>query len=191
MAFASILSEADKVAVRLRLGRPDQYFYHGTSRVRLDSIRQYGVDPRFESDESDYPHRDREPGKAMRYCTDSHLDLALLAAQNKSSRPDEVVSCHPEDRLILRTKAASLLKRDFGLDFSHEVARRAAERILQSNQYLTPDEFIQIITYYGAISCYEAIPSDELEMCNGAIRSAAEVSGCQFSPLLPACRSTT
>jgi hypothetical protein len=176
------------------LERTNRYFYHGTSRVHLNSIRRSGVDPSFESEESSYPNRDREPGKAMRYCTDRHLDLARLAAQNKSSHRDEVLGIdrdHPEDWLILRTKATSLLKRDFGLDFSYEDAGRAAGRILQSNPYLTPDEFIDNITYYGSISCYEPIPPDELEMCNGAIRSAAEIPGCQFSPLLPACRSTT
>jgi hypothetical protein len=49
------------------LGSRHQHFYHGTLKLHLDSIKQHGLHPCFESEESSYEYRHREPGKAMSF----------------------------------------------------------------------------------------------------------------------------
>jgi hypothetical protein len=79
--------------------------------------------------------------------------------------------------------AARLFKRaapkSFGLDHSFAALNAAAEAILNSQELLTPDEFIRLIDSFGSIACYETIPPEQLEVCTDASLS---FNG-QFVPL--------
>ena len=58
------------------------------------------------------------------------------------------------------------------------------QRILgNSRQQLTPDEFIGVLLKFGAVSCYEAIPAAELEVCRDPQGFCHSLNGV-FTPLI-------
>lgn len=181
------LSEESRAIVRTRLELDHSYFYHFTLDKRLERITRLGIHPGFESEDSSHGDRSREPAKAMRYCIQSKLDLGLRTARTRALVWDESAGClRPGDAqvVLLRTKQTSLLGRSFGLDHSFGNADADAERLLQSKAHLTPEEFIDLINYYGAISCYEPIPPAELELCVGSVDQFCKSLDNEFRPLL-------
>ena len=143
-----------------------QYFYHATLTSRVASIRREGLSPRFESSDSSYGNRRREPVRAMRFCTKKFPDLARSAARTRAqtwSDSDETLIAS-EKVVVLRTRATSLLDKSFGLDHSFAPLNAVSEEILSLKERFTPDEFIQLVERYGSIACYETIPPDELEV---------------------------
>jgi hypothetical protein len=170
------LSDEDRSKVKQRLLAVHEHLFHGTPAANLDSIRQHGLHPRFESVHSAYANRDREPGAAIRYCIKNHPELALSAAGNRSQEWDEAaegwVPVSPEIA-ILRVKAAALLNRPFGLDHSFGEVAGEVEAVLKSRHRLTPDDFVGLVEKYGSISCYACIPPGELEICTDAPPSLA------------------
>jgi hypothetical protein len=167
----TLLSDQDRSKVKERLLAAHEHLFHGTPAANLDSIRQHGLHPRFESVHSAYANRDREPCVAIRYCTKNHPELALSAAGNRSQEWDEAVerwvSVSPEI-VILRVKAAALLNRPFGLDHSFGEVAGEVESVLKSRHRLTPADFVGLVEKYGSLSCYECIPPEELEICTDA-----------------------
>ena len=179
----TILSDPDKSDVRNRLPVDHEYFFHATPVKNLDSIRENGLDPRFESSDSAYACRHREPGKAIRYCTKTRLQLALSAAETKSQQwdgeKDRYVSGPPP--LLLRIKATVLLGRSFGLDHSFADVEAKVDSILKSSERLTPDEFIEIIDTFGSMSCYECVPPGEIEVCTEERLTSSSNDWIQYS----------
>jgi len=181
----TLLSKAEAAAFKDKLAAAHYYFFHFTLDTRLSSIKASGLDPSFEGADSQY-NRTREPAKAMRYCIRSFLDVGLSTANTRNQYWDErqlLWLPKPSKVIVIRTSAASLLRRSFGLDHSFSNADLEVSRILGGvRQQLTADEFIGVATRFGAISCYEAVPAGELEVCldpEGFCRSLSGV----FSPL--------
>jgi hypothetical protein len=117
----TLLSDEDRPKVKERLLAAHEHFYHGTPAANLDSIRQHGLHPRFESEQSAYANRDWEPNAAIRYCTKNHSELALSAAGTRSHEWDQSAESRvtvSSEIVILRVKTAALLNRSFGLDHS-------------------------------------------------------------------------
>lgn len=163
-----LLSKADAVTVRKRLERDHEHFYHFTSSIQIDRIKERGLDPICESQASGYPDRRCEPAKAMRYWVRAHLErgeeFARSRNQDQESSAEVEVPC-PGDTVLLRTSATSLLTRSFGLDHSYGDVRVKVEEIRgECRQWLTPDEFVSLVTEFGVISSYEVIPAAELEI---------------------------
>ena len=175
-----LLSKDDAVAVKELLEQTHEHFYHYTLVDYIVSIKETGLDPSFEGTDSGYQNRRREPPNAIRYCTRGACAFGLSAALTRNQIYRDY-SWHPHSReriILLRTKASSLLSRPFGLDHSHSDASSTAEAMIHGNKdYLTPNEFIKIVTDHGGISCYEAIPANELEICGDELRG-------KFFPLL-------
>ena len=174
-----LLTSDGVTAVRQRLAADHRHFYHFTLDCYLASIKRLGLDPSFESDES-RTGRLRNPGKAIRYCTESTCGLDAgfsavrgsdLAAKNK--------------RVLLRTKATYLLDRLFGLDHSFGDMAAEAELALKSNQLeLSANEFILLVTKFGVISCYDVIRPNELEICLDDVATFCKSLSGRFAPLL-------
>lgn len=182
-----LLPDTARTTVRERLAREHKYFYHFTLDQHASSIKQFGLDPRFEGDDSSYPNRDREPSKAIRYCTEQNLALGLSAASTRQTVWDPSAEMHvpgPARIILLRTPANCLLEKPFGLDHSFSDAARSAEQILQTRPSLSADEFHDIVTRFGAVSCYAVIPPTELEICIGDVAAFCHAHTGDFSPLL-------
>jgi hypothetical protein len=182
-----LLSEADASAVRGILEQTHEYFYHFTLDDHVESIKNTGLDPGFEGEDSRYGNRDREPTNAIRYCTRKVLSLGLSAAATRnqvwSPKHDTWIPLPPERIILLRTRAGGLLSRSFGLDHSHSEVSRAAEALLTtSKERFTAAEFVAIVVKYGDISCYEPIPAAELEICANIKDFYDGLEG-EFSPL--------
>lgn len=90
----SLLSETDRDQVRATLGVENAHFYHATLKCHLDSIRQYGLHPRFEGEDSGYGRRRHEPDKALRYSTKDFPELALSAARTRVQVWNEALGIH-------------------------------------------------------------------------------------------------
>lgn len=184
----SLLIETDVPVVRAQLEKNHQHFYHFTLSSRIDSIKNLGLDPGYESTDSLYGGRDREPPKAMRFCTKSNLNLGFSVANQRNQIFNQNTSVwHPSQSVqvvLLRTKATSLLSRSFGLDHSYDIESRSAEELLCENKRtLLPNEFVEIINRHGSISCYETIPPGDLEICR-ELNNFPDYSKCIFYPLL-------
>lgn len=187
MGACPLLLASDIITVRKQLVRDHQHFYHFTLDCHLPSLKTHGIHPQFESDDSTYGLRDREPLKAMRYFTKSShgLSVGLTAASTRASvwvRSDEMWVDNAQV-ILLRAEVNSLLDRSFGPDLSFGDVACETELMLGSRQHLCADEFIQLITKFGVISCYDAIPPDELEICNDAASFSKLLTG-QFVPLV-------
>jgi hypothetical protein len=183
----TLLSEADACTARGLLEHIHEHFYHFTLDDHIESIKNTGLDPGFEGEDSHYPNRDREPANAIRYCTSKVLTLGLSAAatRNRVWSPKHDIWCPrpPERIILLRTRASGLLSRSFGLDHSHSEVSRAAEALLtETKERLTAAEFVAIVAEYGDISSYEPIPANELEICAN-IKDFCDGLPGEFSPL--------
>lgn len=181
----SLLSETDREQVCAALGAEHAHFYHATLKCHLNSIRQYGLHPRFEGEDSSYGHRQHEPDKALRYSSKAFPELALSAARTRAEVWNEALGIHvPNDGevVVLRVAAASILRRSFGLDHSFGNVRIAAETALASKEHLTAADFIDIVRRFGAISCYDRVPPEEISLCTDEAPSFEGV----FAPLLRA-----
>jgi hypothetical protein len=181
-----LLSEADAFSTRGLLEQIHEHFYHFTLDDHIESIKKTGLDPGFEGEDSRYANRDREPANAIRYCTSNVLSLGLNAAATRnqvwSPKHDMWLPRPPERIVLLRARTSALLSRSFGLDHSHAEVSRAADALLADTERLTADEFVAIVAKYGDISCYEAIPADELELCVNIENFCIGLQG-EFSPL--------
>jgi hypothetical protein len=62
----NLLSSPAKTTLRAQITSAHAYFYHGTTRSRLASITQNGLDPAYEHDDSEYFWERVEPEKALR-----------------------------------------------------------------------------------------------------------------------------
>jgi hypothetical protein len=181
-----LLSSADADVVRKRLGADQEHFYHFTLDTNLQSIAAEGLHPRFVSPASQYAAC-REPAHAMRFCLRSSLPLGLSAANTRNQYwDDRAFLWLPKSSkvVLIRTPAASLLNRSFGLDHSFGDADHEVTRLLgDSRQQLTPDEFTGVVVTFGAISSYEPIPPSELEVCLNPREFCSSLAGI-FLPLL-------
>lgn len=180
-----LLSDADRKQVRATLGTEHAHFYHATVKRHLDSIRQHGLDPRFEGEDSSYGHRQHEPYKALHYATKPFLELAFSAASTRARVWNEALGIdvsNDGEVVIVRMPADSILTRSFGLDHSFGNMRLAAEVMLASKEQLSAEEFVSLVRQFGAISCYDPIPPEELEICTDSVCS---FDG-SFAPLLVA-----
>jgi hypothetical protein len=185
-----LLSTDGTAAVRQRLAAEHQHFYHFTlDCYRLASIKKRGLDPWYESDESGYARRNREPGKAIRYCTKQSCGVKVgLSTANVRARDcrTDLRSAANVQVVLLRTKATYLLDRSFGLDHSFGDIDVAVDVKLEESKQpqLTADQFIQLVTQFGVISCYQIIRPDELEICMDDIATFCKSLNGQFAPLL-------
>jgi hypothetical protein len=173
LAAYDLLLAEDIKKVRAELSR-EQYFYHCTLDNLLDSIRSCGLDPEFEQGRSSYGER-REPSKAMRFCTrKSVYELCFKTAETRAEvwcpRAETWVPSGAK-LALLRTPATSLLNWAFGLDLSFGPVADGVATLLKAKGHLTAQEFITLVSDYGSISCYEAIPAGELEILSGEVRS--------------------
>jgi hypothetical protein len=172
------------------LAAEHQHFYHFTlDCYRLASIKKRGLDPRYESDESGYARRCREPGKAIRYCTKQSFGLKVglnTANVRAGGCRTDLRSAGNIRVVLLRTKALYLLDRSFGLDHSFGDIDAEVDVTLEESKQtqLTADQFIQLVTQFGVISCYEIIRPDELDICIDDITSFCESLNGHFAPLL-------
>lgn len=163
-----LLTDSDRATVSNVLAR-QQFFYHGTPSKNLASIKEHGLHPGHESEESSYGGRNREPSKALRYCIKQHTGLAMSAAGTRAQEwnPRAEFWETPSDAeiLLLRVRASALLARSFGLDHSFGDVRIAVEGLLASKETVSAEEFIDLIERFGSISCYELIPPEDIEIC--------------------------
>jgi hypothetical protein len=186
--YYPLLTEADVTAVREKLLHAHQHFFHFTLDMHVSSIVKSGIDPAREGEASKYGDRTREPAHAMRYCTQSGLDVGLRAAMTRNSYYDYAAEMWKERAgkiVLLRTPAAALLNRSFGLDLSFGDVKLAVTGLLgETEEYLEPDDFIRLIDEFGVISSYEMIPASEFDICadpGGFCRSLVGT----FTPLVP------
>jgi hypothetical protein len=183
------LTSQDIRTVQAELERREKYFYHGTLDSKLDSIRKSGIHPKYEHERSSYFDRRGEP-KAMRYCIKRKLCLALSAAETQAPAFDSdrgIPVPSSGGRALLRTPAEALLSRNFGLDYSHGPMAEKAKSILNAGRQLTADDFIDLVSEYGSISCYEVIPASKLEILQGDVAKVLTTQNdvdCIWVPLL-------
>lgn len=173
------LSNEAKIEVRKEL--QNEYFYHFTLDKHLKNIRNRGIDPEFESEES---HTTVEP-RAMRFCTQAYLITGLSAAETRAKiwDPDRYEWVKTAEIALLRAKANSLFTRQFGLDHSHGEMRDEEQSILTCSGSLTAEDFVALVRKYGVISAYEVIPSAELERCITDVRRFCTDFIGEFLPL--------
>ena len=186
-----LLSTEGATAVRKRLAAEHQHFYHFTLDRHLASIKKRGLDPHYESNDSSYPRGYREPGKAIRYSTKQSFGLkvglstAKIRAQVWNSAT-EMWDASGARVVLLRTKGTYMLDRSFGLDHSvGDIDAAVTVMLGESKQrQLSADQFIQLVTQFNVISCYEIIRPDELEICTDDIAAFCESFSGQFEPLV-------
>jgi hypothetical protein len=181
----SLFSGTHRTNAQEQLRHDHQHFYHFTLDCHISSIKQRGLDPYFESVDSKYGPRNREPSRAIRYCTRNFLEVGLGAAITRAQVWDETQGIHVPGaaQIVLLRTNASILSRSFGLDHSFGDITTAAEVMLQSKKYFTADEFISLIRKYGAISSYEMIPANELELCNDDVKGFCKYAEGRFTRL--------
>ncbi len=163
-----LLTDADRSTVSNVLAQ-HQFFYHGTPSKNLASIKENGLHPRHESEDSNYVGRNREPSKALRYCIKQHTGMAMSAAGTRAQEWNPRVEFWETPleagMLFLRVPASVLLARSFGLDHSFGDVRILVEGVLASKKTVSAEEFIDLIERFGSISCYDIIPPEHLEIC--------------------------
>jgi hypothetical protein len=183
-----LLDSDDTARVREQLTAEHTFFYHFTSANVLPSIGEHGLDPRFESNESEYAGRVREPAKAMRYCIGR---TEALQAGYKTAETRYSVWSHenltwlpsPDPIVVVRAPAAALLSRRFGLDHSHGVLHAEVEDALAGGrERLSAAEFVNLLYRNGNISCYDVIPGNELELSEDP-KGLIRIGSARFSPL--------
>jgi hypothetical protein len=172
-----ILSEEAKKDLRKQL--QGEYFYHFTLDTHFESIRERGLDPEFESEDS---HTSAEP-RAMRFCTQACLSTGLSAAERRATTWNGYQLLKTGEVALLRAKANSVLTRHFGPDRSHGEMRDDAQSMLRCNGSLSANDFIELMREHGVISVYEIIPASELEFCTSDIRRFCKDFVGEFTPL--------
>jgi hypothetical protein len=161
-----LLKDATKLSLRERLQKEHEFFYHFTMDSNLESIRNSGIDPKYEGADSAYSQRRLEPPSAMRFCTKDELSLGYRTALTRNFVFDDSLGMIvPGDAavVLLRIKSSTLLSREFGLDHSYVTESEIAP--LLSDGFLTENDFAKFAKKTGAISCYEALPAHQMYIC--------------------------
>jgi hypothetical protein len=165
----TLLSDPTKADIRAQIKSAHAYFYHGTTKARLAGITQTGLDPEHEHHESEYFWERLEPEKALRYCTSATINVAHETAEERARWRDSAdpTKLDPADIILLRVKAEALLDKSFGLDhaFLDDMIIKLA---VGADGLLSADKFLELFNESGMISCYEAIPREELQIYSGS-----------------------
>ena len=164
----ALLSEESKAPLRAQIKAVHEYFYHGTTRARLASITQGGLDPEYEHHESEYFWERIEPEKALRYCTQAMLQTAFDTAEERARWRDsaDATKLNPADIILLRVPAAALLEKSFGLDHAY-LDDMTVKLQMGADGLLPPEKFLELFNGSGMISCYETLPHEVLQIYSG------------------------
>ena len=164
-----LLSEESKSSIREQIKAAHEYFYHGTTRARLASITQGGLDPEHEHHESEYFWERIEPEKALRYCTKTMLQTAFETAEERARWRDsaDATKLDPADIVLLRVPAAALLEKSFGLDHAY-LDDMTVKLQMGADGLLPSEKFLELFNDSGMISCYEPLPREVLQIYSGS-----------------------
>jgi hypothetical protein len=176
------LNRATKRSLRKRLSEDHEYFYHFTLDRNLEGIRSSGIDPKHEGSDSAYAPRDEPP--AMRFCTVNGLQTGLSAAWARNRVYDSSLGIMRDGDasvVLLRVKASKLLSLEFGLD--HSFVRDKEVRSEMRDDFLTENGFAGLVQKYGAISCYELVPSRQLQICTTDVEAYVRTGRGMFEHL--------
>jgi hypothetical protein len=180
-----LLSAEERVKVRELINTRHGYFFHGTTRSRLEGIRRQGLDPAFEHEESEYFWQRLEPDKAMRFCAKTQLKSACETAEERARWRDgaDPSKFDPNDIVLLRVRAAALLEKSFGLDHAY-IDAPTTQMALDANGMFPAEKFFELFDNSGMISCYDIILPPQLEIYTGSFYNEhAALKKELFSPL--------
>jgi hypothetical protein len=158
------LVDQDRAEVARTLRKKHKYFYHGTSSESAKSIKQSGVDPACEGEDSRYFGRE-EPA-AMRFSTAKAIALSVSAAQSRCQQWSAKVGARvmADVPVLLRVPSAIVLDGLFDLDHSYSPMQDEFLCLRHANRVpLTASDFLELIAQHGSLGCYHTISPTHID----------------------------